>query len=475
MFLDQPVAITQPVNLGNAAKLKAEYVDNADLSAGKLKSTQNNSTPKLALSTTGKTYFVSGTGNDNNNGLKESSAFRTLGKAAYVLQPGDTIYVMNGTYTHGNPYQAVMYIENKKGTASKPITIKAYPGHRPFVKVNNYTGIQIVNSSYITVEGFKLEGNNDNITLQYALQQKDNLNNPHTSNNGIQITQYSHHIIVRNNQIAKFGGAGISSIKGDYLTFENNVLFQNCLYTPWGANTLGMMYSWNSDNNTSQYKMIIRGNIVYQNKSLVPWKEAGKVTEGHGIMMDDNLNTQKNSTHQPYRGKTLIANNISYNNGGAGIMIYSSANVDVVNNTTYQNAQSPDHVKAGEISVLDADQVKVFNNIMYSRKDGNANQVYNAKNTQFDYNVIYNSSKFTSSLTHNIIGKNPLLSDPSKGNFTLRSGSSAIDTGTKAFSGINAPNIDLQGLMRPQDGDGRGGAIVDIGALEVAAKAAFAK
>ncbi|MDZ8051002.1 MAG: choice-of-anchor Q domain-containing protein [Aulosira sp. ZfuVER01] len=475
MFLDQPVAITRPVHFSNGARLKAEYSDNADLSVPKLIPTDANASTKIAQSTTGKTYYVSGTGNNNNDGLKESTAFRSLSKAAYVLKPGDTVYVMNGTYTNTNPSQAVMYIENKQGTPKTPTTIKAYPGHKPLIKVNNYTGIQIVNSSYITVEGFKLEGNNDNITLQYALQQKNNLNNPQTSNNGIQITKYSHHIVVRNNQVSKFGGAGISSIKSDYLTYENNVLFQNCFYTPWGANTIGMLYNWNSDNNTSQYKMIIRGNIVYENKSLIPWKETGKITEGNGIEIDDSLNTQSNSTHQPYRGKTLIANNISYKNGGAGIVVYSSANVDVVNNTTYQNSQYPETREAGEITVLDADQVKVFNNIMYAKKDAIVNKIYNAKNTQYDYNLVYNSSKFTTSLTHNILGKDPLFSDPARGNFTLRSGSSAIDFGASNFSGINAPITDQVGLKRPQDGNGDGRAVIDIGALEVLSKAASAK
>lgn len=472
MFLDQPVAITQPVNLSNGARLSAEYSDNADLSAPKLTNTDANGSIKVAQNTTGKTYFVSGTGSDKNNGLKESTAFRSLSRAAYTLQPGDTVYVMNGTYTHANPSQSVMYIYKKKGTPKTPITIKAYPGHKPLIKSKNWSGIQIFGSSYITVEGLTLEGNNDNISLAYALQQKSNLSNPQTSGGGIEIREFSHHIVIRNNKVSKFGGAGIGASKSDYLTFENNVVSQNCFYTPWGANTIGMLYNWNSDNNTSQYKMIIRGNIVYENKSLIPWKEAGKITEGHGIMIDDNFNTQQKSLRQPYRGKTLIANNISYKNGGAGIMVYSSANVDVVNNTTYQNSQYPELRQTGEISVLDVNQVKVFNNIMYPRKDAIVNKVSNAKNTQYNYNLVYNSSKLITSLTNNILGKDPLFSDPTRGIFTLKSGSSAIDKGTKNFDGVQAASVDMLGIQRPQDGDGNGSAIVDIGALEVLSRSA---
>ncbi|OUL33598.1 hypothetical protein BV372_15825 [Nostoc sp. T09] len=475
MFLDQPVAITQPVNLGNGAGSKAEYSDNADLSAPKLIPTDANASTKIAQSNTRKTYYVSGSGNDRNNGLQESTAFRSLQKAADLVKAGDTVLVMNGTYTQANPYQEIMRINKKQGTASAPITFKAYPGHKPFIKSKNFTGIKLIGSSYITIDGLTLEGNNDNITLQYALQQKNNLNNPQTSGNGIEIRDFSHHIVIRNNKVSKFGGTGISSVKADYLTYENNVVSQNCFYTPWGANALGVMYSWNSDNNTSQYKIIIRGNTVYENKSLVPWRDAGKVTEGHGIMIDDNKNTQQNSLHQLYRGKTLVANNISFKNGAAGIHVYSSAYVDVVNNTTYQNSQYPDTKQYGEISAIAADQVKVFNNIMYARKDGPVNNTSQSKNLQYDYNLVYNSSRLTTSLTHNVLGKDPLFSDPARGNFTLRSGSSAIDTGANNFSGINAPSIDLLGLNRPQDGNGDGRPVVDIGALEVLSKSASAK
>lgn len=51
----------------------------------------------------GKTYFVSIKGNDNNTGLVESDAKRTIKEAARLAGPGDTIKVFPGTYVEDNP------------------------------------------------------------------------------------------------------------------------------------------------------------------------------------------------------------------------------------------------------------------------------------------------------------------------------------------------------------------------------------
>ncbi|MEH2112848.1 DUF1565 domain-containing protein [Nostoc sp.] len=60
----------------------------------------------------GTTYYVSGTGNDNSNGLTTTIPFRTIAKAVYLpqLKAGDTILVINGTYDN------VGMIFNKNGS-----------------------------------------------------------------------------------------------------------------------------------------------------------------------------------------------------------------------------------------------------------------------------------------------------------------------------------------------------------------------
>jgi hypothetical protein len=466
MFLDQPVAITQPVNLSNSARFTAEYSDNADLSSSKL--------PQILAqsNTNGRTYYVSGSGKDSNNGLSTNTAFRTLQKAANLVKAGDTVYVMNGTYDNGSSNGQIMVLYQKQGQATAPITFKAFPGHNPLIRSKTSFAINIVGSSHIIIEGLTLEGSNNNITRDYALQQRYNLNNPLTRGIGIGVNEKSRYVTIRNNKVSNFGGHGIHTYKSDYVTIEKNVVANNGWYSPYGTSGISTQYNWNSDGNNNNYKMVIRDNVIYGNKNLVPWYAVNRINEGHGIIIDDTLNTQPASFRQRYNGKTLVKNNIIYRNGGAAVNVYSSANVDVVNNTTYQNGQVRETEALGEIATANSNQVKVFNNILYAKTGGVVNSISKATNIQYGYNVIYNSSKFNGSGTNNMMGRDPGFINPARGNFALRSGSTAIDAGTSSFNGVKAATVDQQGLKRPQDGTGDGRAVIDPGALEVLSKAA---
>lgn len=70
-----------------------------------------------ASSGSGADYFVSGNGSDNNDGSSENSAFRTIGKAFEVVEPGETIYALAGTYNED------LILENI-GSNSAPITLR---------------------------------------------------------------------------------------------------------------------------------------------------------------------------------------------------------------------------------------------------------------------------------------------------------------------------------------------------------------
>ncbi|MBD2613679.1 choice-of-anchor D domain-containing protein [Nostoc punctiforme FACHB-252] len=412
----------------------------------------------------GKIYYVSGTGNDKNDGLKEGAAFRTLQKAADVVKAGDTVYVMNGTYEQSKyPNTPVLNINQKHGTEDAPITFKALPGHNPLIKSTNFQAINIAGSSYIVIEGLTMVGANDQITLEYAKSQQNNLNNPLTNGAGIYIqpdksNNSSHHITIRGNTITKFPAGGISTKEADYIIIENNTVSETCWYSPWGSNAITTLNNRNLDNNTTDYKIIIRNNVSFNNYTYIPWWEAGRITEGHGIMID--AANSLGLDNQAYKGKILIANNISYNNGGAGIQVFKSSNVDVVNNTTYQNSQHPELKASGEILISGAsDNVNVVNNIMYAGNNGNSYVVGgSATNIKADYNLIYNTSNYNKKGTNFILGKDPGFVNAAARNFALKSGSVAIDAGSNAFNNVTG--------RTPHDGDDNGTAVVDIGAYE---------
>ncbi|WP_099084339.1 choice-of-anchor D domain-containing protein, partial [Nostoc linckia] len=412
----------------------------------------------------GNIYYVSGTGNDKNDGLKEGAAFRTLQKAADVVKAGDTVYVMNGTYEQSKyPNTPVLNINQKHGTEDAPITFKALPGHNPLIKSTNFQAINIAGSSYIVIEGITMVGANDQITLEYAKSQQNNLNNPLTNGAGIYIqpdksNNSSHHITIRGNTITKFPAGGISTKEADYIIIENNTVSETCWYSPWGSNAITTLNNRNLDNNTTDYKIIIRNNVSFNNYTYIPWWEAQRITEGHGIMID--AANSLGLDNQPYKGKILIANNISYNNGGAGIQVFKSSNVDVVNNTTYQNSQHPELKGSGEILISGtSDNVNVVNNIMYAGNNGNSYVVGgSATNIKADYNLIYNTSNYNKKGTNFILGKDPGFVNAAARNFALKPGSVAIDAGSNAFNNVTG--------RTPHDGDGNGTAVVDIGAYE---------
>ncbi|MHC5595519.1 MAG: DUF1565 domain-containing protein [Nostoc sp.] len=388
----------------------------------------------------GTTYYVSGTGNDNSNGLTTTTPFRSIGRAIWQFKTGDTILVMNGTY------EKVGLIFNKNGSPNKWTTIKAYPGATPKI-ITTVDGINIFSSSYVRIEGLDITGNRANVTLDYALKQKNNLSDPLTTANGIMIRDWknaqgeggtnSHHIVITGNTIRNFPSVGIGCANCDYLTVEKNIVSGNAWYSPYGAQGISFQSSFNLDNNTTDYRMIIRENVVYDNKSLIPVYSTGINSEGHGIMLDTVGLTQ--GLIIPYTGKSLIANNITYNNGNSGISVFKSNNADVINNTTYQNSRV---LSGGEIGVAYADNVRVYNNILYASDNQSANYIKYATNVTFDHNLVYNSNVFQASNNPNatgiinILGKDPQFVDASTNNFTLKSNSPAINAGANIFNNI---------------------------------------
>ncbi|MBG1258452.1 right-handed parallel beta-helix repeat-containing protein [Nostoc sp. BAE] len=409
-----------------------------------------------AISTATK-YYVSGKGNDKNSGRTTSSAFRTIQRAADLTNPGDTVLLMDGVYKNGDPSGTVLDIK-RSGRANAWITYKAYPGHRPKIQHNGWHGIWIRDgASYIEVNGLEVAGNNGNITRAYGLSQKYNKLNPLTNGNCIGIDGEKngrpHHIRIINNKVRDCGGGGIGATGADYITIDSNEVYNNAWYSVYGCSGISLLNNWNSDN-SQNYKMFITRNKVYNNRMLVPWHVSGKIQDGNGIIIDRGMNKQKGSKLSAYRGRTLIANNISYKNGGGGIHTFHSENIDIVHNTVYLNNQSPE-ISGGQISINASNNINVLNNILYSERGKKINS-YRGKNIRFDYNLNANSSSISGSGSSDIIA-DPLFMNASRGDFRLKSRSPAINSGMK----FNSVTTDFLGDPRVK------GSRSDRGALEM--------
>jgi Protein of unknown function (DUF1565). len=141
---------------------------------------------------TATTYWVSTSGSDSNNGTSLDTPFRTIQKAAGFTNPGDTVYVMDGTY---GPF-----LITRSGSASGGyITYQAYPGHRPTINKTGsaWDAIEMANktgTSYIIIDGFNIVGNARSITVSQALSAKKYNNT--TNGNCIGSGKNSNHIFI---------------------------------------------------------------------------------------------------------------------------------------------------------------------------------------------------------------------------------------------------------------------------------------
>lgn len=413
-------------------------------------------------------YYVSPTGVDTNNGKSADAPFKTLAKAASVTNPGDTVNLLPGTYSPVNDANDFLLInrsgaKNVKTGQEYYITYKAAdPNNKPKLLlppgVRGVWDMVDISANYIILDGLEIEGNNLNLTLaeaEAAYEHKiaggsDWSRYALTNTNGVNIN--GHHVITRNNHVHHLSGGGIGG-GGDYITVENNHIHSNSWYTFYATSGISFMNDWDIDNNTTDYKIIVRNNHVYDNETKVKWEKTKGYSDGNGIIFD---------VDDKYKGKKLVYNNIVYNNGGGGIHIYKSNNVHVINNTIYHNSRSP-HLKYPNMDANAGNDNIFLNNISIARDE--AGEYANGSggwNNLFANNIYGGLTRF--------LGKNEKVMDPkfvevtdTTYNFHLQPDSPAIDTGTRTL----APDVDYEGNARPYAGAGSHQR-VDIGAYETA-------
>lgn len=197
----------------------------------------------------------------------------------------------------------------------------------------------------------------------------------------------------------------------------------------------------------------------FWNRLYVPWIGPCEIFDGNGIIIDDSRNTQNQSDLDPYYGRTLIENNLVYKNGGSGIHTYLSDYVDIINNTAYQNQQTPT-LNEGEIFANESGNIRIENNIMVASIGKKITMNYKNEN------CIYRNNLYFGGTDPKPFGEASIIADPLFVN--LSADTTQLDFRLKAGSpAINAANAELISttdftrLKRPQ------GAQADIGAYEM--------
>ncbi|RRB13836.1 choice-of-anchor Q domain-containing protein [Larkinella knui] len=439
----------------------------------------------LATSTliSAATWHVSGIGNDANDGKTPETAFRNLQKAANLVEPGDVVLISNGTYTNADLSNgsAVLNI-TRSGTSDAWITWKARPGHHPEIRPVGWAGIQI-SGSYTIIDGLRVIGHNDSIVLLKAQEDgKKPTPDPYYNTNGIFFNgrgrkpgEKPHHLIIRHCVVGKCPGGGIVGIEIDYFTVEDCKVFENAWFMRYGGSGITTLNNWAYDD-APGYHIVIQRNFVWNNKTLVPWEKIGKLSDGNGILLDvtdqeqgqgpTNPNADavvKPAPSQPpvatagaaraseklgrpeWKGRALIANNVSAFNGGSGIHTFRTKHVDIVNNTTYWNGGI---VGYQELFPNRSADVVILNNIIVPRPGGQVTS--NNRNTgiRWDYNL-YPAAQTVFAGANDIVADPVFIDiqpDPTKGDFRLVKRSRAINSGSSDIPLAD----DIRGKARPQ-------------------------
>jgi hypothetical protein len=417
-------------------------------------------------------YYVSPNGSDANPGTL-LRPWRTIGKAARTVIPGDTVYVRAGIYN-----EAVSL--DVSGTEQKPISFLAYPGETPIVEGNNqlpttWTGLFHVKGDWIRISGFEVR-NSAYVGVQLHGQhdRADHIFSHHNQRNGIYVqgdygtvenSNLWRNAMVNENNKAGNGSSALTTARDakdgitDYAVLRNNIVWEN-----WGIG----IDSYESNGT------LIEGNILHDNLigniyisdathvvciSNFLYMTPGNITYGlssnFGILLGDELYT-------PPSAYITIINNIAYGNNHnlkwySGVQGGGMNNVLIANNT-FVNAMPNDNgnrnVDVGSGTHVN---VRIMNNIIVQDDSQPIEDI------AIDPDIVISHNLWSKPPRDAILGSGDVVGDPKLARtgtpfdyhwFVLSNGSPAIDNALSLPEVIN----DFLNSVR--------GESPDIGALE---------
>ncbi len=279
-------------------------------------------------------------------------------------------------------------------TGKTNITICGAPGKRPRIKQasNVWRIFTVGNSSNITIEGLEI----------YSIYDAN-----HDQVSGVQAIEGAHHVYIWDMWVHDVPACGVCSARSQgHNDFRYNRIWKTAGYSRYNQSGISLFNNRNGGggDDANGYSDYLIGNMVWASQ-----KVSGRTTDGNCIIMDNNKGVQKVPA---YLGRTLIANNLCVANGGRGIHMLQSDNIDVVNNTLYHDLRGASargtglDQHQGEISVYYSSNLRIINNLSVAIPYGN---VYDTGAT--GTNVVLAGNAFSG----------PTSRHPSDGFFTIPS------------------------------------------------------
>lgn len=325
---------------------------------------------------TGKTYYVATNGDDSGPG-SQSSPFKTIQKGADVVQPGETVCVLPGTYNENNKRGDLGGIwVRKDGTASNRIRFVSQQKWGAKVVSSGATGaIWRNDGAYVDIEGFEFDG-----AASKRAAPAIYIHGAYTR------ALYNH---IHDISVDRCGG-GVGINSGGYDTNFGTEIIGNLIHGNWRHDVAGCPGS----GPISGYGIYfaspngkVMNNVIYKNGSV-------------GIHL----------WHAPYG--TVVSHNLVFENGNTGIVF---------------GCNDKPYVQCHNITI--SNNIVMNHGIYALREYGN-----NDRSNLVANNITFGGGKIsmqTGTAKNNKEGVNPNIPGLSSGDYRLGAGSPAIDAATE--------------------------------------------
>lgn len=380
-------------------------------------------TPTPSAPEFSRTLWVAPSGNDASAGT-ESAPFRTVAKALAVVQPGEAVFLKSGTYPER------LKLEERGGSASKALTLRAAPGATPIIKGGSGSGTTMIDvrGAYWRIEGLTVDVAG---SASFAVLWRGS---------------GSHHGVLRGSTLKNGtagAGANVSESASDVLIEDNTI--HN--FNRNGDDSHGVIVQ------TTARNVVVRGNDIHHNSGdavqcIGP--EGGATLSGTPF---DNLLVEDNDLHEnrengvdiktctrvTLRGNRIWGHHVSSTSKGEGVVVHLSArDVTLEDNEFYGNGRAINvggvRVNAPPTNVV-IRRSRLHDGSTSSGDEGSGIRVDTSVNVTVQHNTVWNMPGICFIFGHGDSG-------PSQG----------MDARDNVFSGCG---------LALRVGSGRSGAVVD--------------
>ena len=345
-----------------------------------------NSDPDVthASSAAAHIYYVDGTqGNDQNDGLTLTTAWKTIQKSFDAAVAGSVVEIRGGTYYE----QLTMHVS---GTAGNPVTFTNYNNEQVIIDGSKNSGttiITIADKSFLVFSNLTVQHiTKNNATGVLVSASKSGGANDLTFHNlvfkTINWTSSASTTPNSNQNPQPFIAYGYGATQANAIT---NLVIDSCEFT---SNITGFSESLSLDGNIDGFT--ITNNKVHDNSNI------GIAAIGHyGTSSNSQLDQARNGL---IRGNTCFNNMASYATSG-GIYIDGGRDIKIDRNITYQNGYG---IEVGNEENGTASNITVTNNLIYlNQVTGIAFGGYDTGTTGQVTNCIFRNNTFFKNNTNN--------------------------------------------------------------------------